>query len=275
MRFDAYAGNVYGGASPEEVATLVAWGAGCRVARGKPRGRYHDVFEVLDGADMAGWVGRDYGLEAAYFELKGNATPITAAAVRKHWPDSHGVSRVDSAEDYGEKDSYSRLQVTIDKARDPRVTSRHIEPRGSDDGRTTYWGSPKSRAMVRLYEAGKMRDRLHYGRPDWVRAELQYRPGKAEEKRQAAKMSPVDVWGTAAWSRRAAVLLGAVDVPRFAPPSLPAEFDRTTLYLARAFKRHWAVMLEDFGSWDCIGRELAAVWEADDLAALATTAPPS
>jgi hypothetical protein len=71
------------------------------------------------------------------------------------------------------------------------------------------------------------------------------------------------------------ILLGAEDCPRFAPPSLPVEFDRTTLYLARAFRRHLAVMNEDLGSWECVGREFEAVWAADDLAALATTTPPS
>ncbi len=272
MKLDAYAGNVYGGASPEEVATMAAWGTGCRVDRGKPMRRYHDVYQVLDGADMVGWVGRDHVLDSAYFELKGQSTPGTAAAIRKHWPESHGVSRADPAEDYDEPGAYEQLRSLVDGACDPRVKSWHVEPRQAMDGRTTYWGSPQSRVLVRVYEAGKHPDRVKFGRPNWVRAELQYRPGKAAEKRLAAYMTPLDMWGAAAWSKRAAEALCQVEVPRFAPQSQPAEFDRTTLYLARSYRKHWEQMLADMGDWECVGRELAAVWQADDLAAAAADA---
>lgn len=266
MKLDAYAGNVYGGARPEEVATMIAWGAACRVQRGKPRGRYGDVFEVMDAADMVGWVGHDRVLEASYFELKGAATPQTAGAVRKHWPDSHGVSRLDSCEDYREAGSFERLQGIFLGALDPRVKARQILPLTHDDGRTTYVGSPKSRVMARLYEAGKMPDRAHFNAPEWVRAEVQVRPGKAAEKLAAARIDAAQAWGFSAWSQRVAHALGAADVARYAPPALPVRFERTTLYIARAFRRHFEQMAFDFGSWECVGRELEAVWAADDQA---------
>lgn len=263
MRFDAYAGNVRA-VTPEEVATMAAWSIRGRVERGRPRRRYHDVFEVKDGADLAGWVGHDSQLDAAYFEFKGGATPETAGAVRKHWPMGHTVSRVDSCEDFDEAGAYARLLRLVDQAKDPRVQSHEIRPRDGDRGITTYWGSPTSRVMVRAYEAGKMRDRLHYGRPNWVRLEAQVRPGKAIEKLAASQASPVDVWGFAAWSKRAVEALGAVDVPRFAAPSEPPEFERTTLYLARTYRRHLEEMLADLGDWTCVGREFASVWAKDD-----------
>jgi hypothetical protein len=224
------------------------------------------VFEVLDGADMVGWVGHDRGLEATYFELKGAATPQTAAAVRKHWPDDHGVSRLDSCEDFREADSYERLQGIFLGALDPRVKAREIASLTGDDGRTTYVGSAKSRVMARLYEAGKMRERAHFNAPEWVRAEVQVRPGKAAEKRLAAKLDAAQAWGFSAWSQRVAHALGAADVDRYSPPSMPVEFDRTTLYIARAFRRHFEQMALDCGSWECIGREFKAVWAGDDQA---------
>jgi hypothetical protein len=270
VRFDAYAGNVYGGSRPEEVAGMVAFGAGCRVERGKPRGRYRDVFEVRDGSAMVGWVGHDLELDATYFELKGEATPRTSGAIRKHWPDSHGVSRLDSCEDYNQRGAYERLQGVFLRSLDPRVKAKEIAPLKGDNGRTTYCGSEKSRVYSRLYEAGKMPDRVALGRPDWVRAELQVRPGKAAEKRLAARIAPAEAWGFSAWSRRVAQALGAEDVPRFAPPAQSVEFDKTTLYLARAFRRHFEEMRATFGDWECVGRELAGVWEADDLARAAT-----
>lgn len=267
MRFDAYAGNV-SGSRPEEVATMVAHANRARVERGRPRGRYHDVFEVRDGHEGIGWVGHDQQLDTAFFEFKGATTPDCAAAIRKHWPMAHTVSRLDSCEDFNEAGCYGGLVGLVDRCIDPRVKSKQIAPRlGADDGTTTYWGSTTSRVMVRCYEAGKMKERLHLGKPDWVRVEAQVRPGKALEKVAAAQVSPLDAWGWSAWSKRVAEAISQVEVPRFAPPATAQEFDKTTLYLARAFRKHWEGMLEDFGSWECIGRELQAVWAQDDQAA--------
>jgi hypothetical protein len=237
------------------------------VERGRPRGRYTDVFDVKDGADMIGWVGRDAMIDTAYFEFKGSSTPTTAAAIRKHWPSKHTVSRADACEDLEHPDAFDQVMRVFDAAKDPRVHSLLMAPRDGDRGRTIYWGSGQSRAMSRLYEAGKMKERLHFGRPNWVRAEGQFRPGKAAEKVLAATLTPLEFWGLSAWTKRAAEGLCQVEVPRFAPPSQPVEFDKTTLYLARAFRRHLEQMVEDYGSFECIGIELKAVWAADDAAA--------
>jgi hypothetical protein len=265
MRFDAYAGNV-AGASAEEVATYVAWANTARVERGRPRGRHHDCFEVKDGNDSLGWVGHDAHLDTAFFEFKGGTTPACAGAIRKHFPQSHTVSRLDSCEDFNEAGSYGRLVGLVDQCTDPRVKSREIRPRTGDDGITTYWGSTTSRVMVRCYEAGKMKERRHLGRPDWVRVEAQVRPGKALEKRAAAFVSPVEAWGWAAWTKRLAEVLARVEVPRFAAHHEPPEFDRTTGYLARAFRRHFEELLVERGDWVCIGREFEAIWQRDDEA---------
>lgn len=252
---------------PEEVATMVAWANKARVERGRPRGRYHDVFEVKDGNEGLGWCGHDAQLEAAFFEFKGVTTPACVAAIRKHWGDGHTVSRLDSCEDFNEEGCYGRLVGLVDGATDPRVRSHEIRPRTGDHGITTYWGATTSRVMVRCYEAGKMRDRLHLAKPHWVRVEAQVRPGKAAEKRLAASVSPLDAWGWSAWSQRAAQALSQVEVQRFAPPAEAPEFDRTTLYVARAFRKHFEEMLAERGDWECVGRELEAIWKRDDEAA--------
>jgi hypothetical protein len=269
MRFDAYAGNVWGGPACSEVAELVAIASQSRVERGRPRGRYQDVYDLKDGADPVGWVGRDWVNEAAYFEFKGQRTPLTAAAIRRHYPTTHTVSRFDSCEDFDDPQAFEVLSKIFDAAKDPRVQSLLIAPREGDRGRTINFGSFKSRSMVRLYEAGKMKDRLHFGRPHWTRAENQVRPGKQAEKVLAATLSPLEAWGFAAWTRRAAETMCQVEVPRFAPASEPATVERTTLYLARAYRIHFGLKLEELGSWECVGREMAGVWEADDRAAAA------
>jgi hypothetical protein len=267
MRFDAYAGNVSGGVRPEEVATMAAWAVGGQVERGRPRRRYNDVFDVMSGCDLVGWVGRDATLDTAYFEFKGQATPETSGSVRKHWGDSHSVSRLDSCEDYSQAGAVDELVALMDRCADPRVKARVIAPRrGSDTGRTFYYGQPQSVSMVRVYEAGKMPERAHLGRPEWVRVENQVRPGKAEMRRLAAKVSPVEAWGFSAWTRRAAVELCRVELERFAPVTAPATVDRTTLYVARAHRRFWEEKLQDLGDWVCIGREFEAIWRQDDEA---------
>lgn len=265
VRFDAYAGNVRA-ERPQEVAYAAALAVRGGIARGRPRRRYGDVWDVTQGADLVGWVGHDHELDAAYFEFKGSTTPDTAGAIRKHWPREHTVSRLDPCEDFDEPGAFGQLVTLFDAAKDPRVQSKAITPRDGDRGSTIYWGSTQSRVMVRVYEAGKMKDRLHFNRPHWARAEAQVRPGKASEKVLAASISPLDAWGFAAWTQRAAQQLTECSVPRFAPVSTPPTFDRTTLYLARAFRRHFEQMRLDFGDWECIGRELEAVWAEDDAA---------
>ena len=173
---------------------------------------------------------------------------------------------MDACEDYDAPGAFDSLVALLDRSKDPRVKSDEIRPRDGDRGRTIYYGSPTSRVYVRCYEAGKMRDRLHFGRPDWARAEAQVRPGKAAEKRLAASVTPLQAWGFGAWTQRAAEALSQVEVPRFAPHVVPPTFDRTTLYLARAFRRHLEEMKADFGSWACVGEEFEAVWRADDEA---------
>lgn len=245
---------------------MVAYANSARVERGRPRSRYNDVFEVKDGNAGLGWVGYDSHLEASFFEFKGGTTPACASAIRKHWALKHNVSRLDSCEDYDEAGCFPRLVALLDQARDPRVQSHEIRPRHGDRGTTTYWGAVTSRVQVRCYEAGKMKERLHFGRPNWVRVEAQVRPGKSMEKLAAAQVNAVDVWGWSAWTKRAAELLTHVEVPRFAPPSEPPEFDRTTLYLARSFRRHLEEMRAEFGDWVCVGREFEAIWRQDDEA---------
>jgi hypothetical protein len=263
VKWDAYAGNIVG-TRPVEVAEMLAFGVHGRSERGRPRGRYHDVFEVKDAGASVGWVAHDAQLDTAYFEVKGARTPDAVATIRRHWADAHRVSRMDACEDYSEPGAFESLVALLDRHKDPRVKSDEIRPRDGDRGRTIYYGSPTSRVYVRCYEAGKMKERLHFNRPDWARAEAQVRPGKSVEKAIAARCSPLEAWGFGAWTQRAAEELARVEVARIERLDEPPTFERTTLYVARTFRRHFEAMLEDFGSWRCIGSELEAVWKADD-----------
>lgn len=264
MRFDAYAGTVWE-SHGAEVAEMVSWRTKGQVFRVNPRGRYSEVFEVKQGPEAIGWCGTDRNLKAAYFEFKGEATPDAARAIRHHWADRHGVSRVDVCEDYNAPGAFERLVRMVDTHKgDARVTSDAIVPRDGDRGQTVYWGSRTSRTLVRCYEKGKQRENLPLGRPHWARVELQARPGKAAEKAMAAKLEPLQAWGFARWTARIGRELSHCDIGRYSAPQAAPSFDRTTAYLARVFRRHWEQMLEDMGDWECVGRELAEVWRVDD-----------
>jgi Replication initiation factor len=226
------------------------------------------VLEVKDGAEAIGWVGQDAVLKSAYFEIKGACTPDVAQAIRKHYGDGrHNVSRCDVAEDYNEAGAFGRLVDLIDRTKgDDRVHSEAIVPRDGDRGQTVYWGARQSKALVRCYEKGKQEVNLHLNRPDWARVELQMRPAKSVEKQLAASLEPLAIWGMGRWTWNIAQELSGIELERFKAPQEPPEFDRTTRYLAETYRRHWEQLLEDFGDWECIGREMQAIWRRADEA---------
>ena len=264
MRFDAYAGTVWE-SHGAEVAEMVSWKVKGQVARVNPRARYAEAFEVKVGPQAIGWTGTDRTLKAAYFEFKGEPTPHVVSALRQHWPEAHGVSRLDACEDYNAPGAFHQLVQLVDTHKaDSRVTSDEIRPRDGDRGATVYWGSRTSRALVRAYEKGKQKENLALGKPHWARIEMQLRPGKAVEKQICSKLDSVQAWGLTRWTQRVAQALTTVDVERFAAPQQRPTFDRTTAYIARTFRRHLEEMLADVGDWECVGREFGAVWRADD-----------
>lgn len=267
MRFDAYAGSIKTDRPFEEVAHVFAHDLGAVIARGKALRRVGEVLRVEHGGHCAVWVGRDHGNDSIYFEAKGESTPEVVKSVRARF--EHGVSRVDVCEDYDEEEAFQRLRNIITAAKGPRV--RGFFERLPDDpaeGATWAAGVRGSVAYLRLYEAGKMKERLHHRRPNWVRCEIEARP-KSRDKAAVASMSPLEVCGLSAWTHRVAEAVTTVEVPRYEAQREAPTFDKTTLYLARAFRRHWEEMLAHGETWPCIGRTFEDVWANDDaLAAL-------
>jgi hypothetical protein len=263
MRFDGYAGTVYE-AEFTDVAQAIARDLGASVKRGSGRRRYSEVLDLELGGRQAAWVGLDHGNRSVYFEGKGDTSPDLVHAVRRNFPE-HGCARVDVCEDYDEPGAFDRLVKLVRKHKGPRVDSAYVRlPDDPEKGRTWSAGVRGGVGMVRVYEAGKMRERLHYGRPNWARVELECRPHYARDKRLAATASPVEVWGFSAWTMRVGTVVAGIPIPRFEPEPSNTSHDKRTLYLARTFRRHWEEMLADLGDWECIGRELQQIWREDD-----------
>lgn len=270
MRFDAYAGSIPG-QSPEDVAALLSIDLAIRLERGKARGRFSDVLELADGHAPVAWVGLDRTMESAYFEGKGERTPDLVDAIRARWPARHRATRLDACLDAEAPGAFDELLSHVDSTRHPRVRSHRITPRDRDSGSTVTCGTRGGRSFVRLYEAGKMDDRRHLGRPDWARLELEYRPHKPGEKASASLLTPSEVWGCTEWTRRCLEAVTGSSVPLIEYEVEPPQHDRTTLYLARTFRKHFQRMHEDLGSGECVWREFEAIWRLDDEAKEGTT----
>lgn len=263
MRFDAYAGTI-GETDFPHVAQVLASELGGAVRRGSARRRYGEVLDIEVVGRQAAWVGLDRGNGTVYFEGKGETSPDLVEAVRRHFPD-HGCARVDVCEDYDEAGAFDRLVKLVRRHKGPRVEAGYVRlPDDPEKGRTWSAGVRGGVGMVRVYEAGKMRERLHYGRPNWARLELECRPHYARDKRHAARASPLDVWGFSAWTCRVGEVVAQVPIPRFEPERTASTHDRRTLYLARTFRRHFEELLSDLGDWECVGREIQQIWREDD-----------
>lgn len=266
MRFDGYAGNVPADRPLEEVAEVLRFALGGVVNRGRPVKRYGEVLRVEHAGHCAVWLGRDTGNDLIYFEGKGESAPELAQAVRRHFP-GHTVSRADVCEDYDEEGAFERLQSLIRAHKGPRVRAGYVAlPDDPAEGRTWAAGVRGGVSYIRLYEAGKMRERRHYGRPHWTRLEHEVRPHYAADKAAAAAMTPLELWGVSAWTRRVAEAITTVDVPRYEVERELPTHDKTRLYLARAFRRFFEECLADGQDWQCIGRDFEDIWEQDDRA---------
>lgn len=263
MRFDAYAGTIKGDRPFHEVAQVLAYDLDGVVVRGKPVKRFGEVLRVERAGHCAVWVGKDHGNGTVYFEGKGDSSSDLVSAVRSRF--DHGVSRADICDDYDDPIAFERIQAIVRKYKGPRVVGAYEKlPDDPTMGRTWVAGVRGNPAYVRVYEAGKMKEREHFNRPHWVRAELECRPHYAADKLAAASMSPIQFWGMSPWTQRVAEVLHEVDVPRYEVEYRPPTHDKTRVYLATTFRRFWESCLEDGQDGNCILADFKEIWREND-----------
>lgn len=270
MKFDGYAGNIFAESlTCRDAAFILAHDLGGKVVPGRAIRRYGEVLRVEVGGHCAVWCGRDTGNDLVYFEGKGDSSPDLVQAVRSRFDGKHSASRADVAEDYDQAGGFELVQSIVRSAKGDRVTGGYVAlPDDPGEGRTWAAGKRGGVGYLRLYEAGKMKERAHYARPDWFRLEFEFRPHYAADKLAAASMSPLQCCGIASWTQKVAEAVLSTEVPRYEVPTRSYDFDRTTLYLARTFRRHLQQMKADHGDWECIGREFESIWLADDNASV-------
>jgi hypothetical protein len=260
MRFDAYAATIRD-SEFGYVAEAIASSIGGIVSKGKPMRRYATTLSIDSGPRMAAWVGFDQASGAVFVEGKGDTSPALAQSIRVHFP-GHSVARADVCEDYDEEGAFERIQSIVRAHKGAKVKGGYVAlPDDVQDGRTWAAGVRGGVAYFRNYEAGKHPDRLHLNRPNWARAEGEFRPHYARDKLAAARMAPVEFWGLTAWSHRVGEALTQVPINRFEPEIRKYSYDKTTRYIANTFRRHFQDML---ANGEDIARTLQGVWQEED-----------
>lgn len=260
MKFDAYCASIQGPTLPD-VAGVIASRLGGNVQSGRPMRRYSANLQVEQCGRVAAWAGLDPASGAIYVEGKGETTPDLVDVLREAFP-HHACPRADVCEDYDEPGVFERLQSVVRAHKGPRVKGQFIAlPDDVADGRTWTAGVRGGVSYIRVYEAGKHPDRLHLGRPNWSRLELECRPHYARDKQAAATMDPLQFWGFSAWTHRVGEAVTQTALQRFEPEIRRYSHDKTTRYIANTFRRHLAEMIEN---GEDLARTFQAVWQEED-----------
>jgi len=235
MRFDAYAGTIRN-VDPEVVLRALAHSLAGTVEDGPRLRRYGQTLQIVREGAPAVWVGQDDGNDSVYFEGKGASSPLLAEAVRKHFP-SHSVARADVCQDFDAPGAFSELQALIRAHKGAKTKGGYVRlPDDDSDGSTWAAGVRGAPTYVRLYEAGKMPERVHLGRPDWVRCELEARPHYAVHKQVSALLAPAEFWGLSRWASRVGQAVTGTEIPRVEIRHDSAKAG-TWDYIARTFRR--------------------------------------
>ena len=281
MKFDWYAATVPG-VPPMEVLEAVRRGLNGSVVEGHRRLGYSQCFRIEDRCGdllaevLAGSVGKNDLPPHAV--ATGEKAQEFSRVLRETFPD-HRVSRFDAAEDFDEPGAFAGLTNTMGEiALANRVKGLWITPDDPEDGATYYLGGKSSAVTCRAYQKGlQLRKGLHPAlRPqvsaNWARLEVQVRPPKQMGKALAASLTPEEAWGFSAWSQ--ALVLAAInlDIPRVEGLGWQPQSDDEKAFdwLCRQYGPLLGRVLQDLGSWECVGLQigdrLAELSRLSDLA---------
>ena len=264
MKFDWYAATLPG-VGPMDALEVIRSGMGHTVEEGRRRLGYAQCFQVHDaGGDtvaevLCGSVGKNH-LET-HAVATGDSAPQFATVLRDAFPE-HRVTRFDAAEDLDEPGAFAKLTETMGLvASNHRVKGLWIKPDDPDEGATYYLGGKSSSVTCRCYQKGlQMRKEIHpLLRPSisehWARLEVQVRPPKTIGKALAASLTPEEAWGFSAWSQDLILEALKLNVEKIQGLGWkPQTDDEITLdWLCRQYGPLLGRMVQDLGSWDCVG----------------------
>jgi len=260
MRFDAY-GASFKDHDPTHICHVIASAVQGFETKFKPVRRFAVTRGIECSSGTAAWVGIDPSSGLVYMEAKGETTPKVAQAIRAHFPD-HSAPRLDVCEDYNEPGAFGSLQGLVRAHKGIRTKAGYVAlPDDAKDGKTWSAGTRGGVGYVRIYEAGKHPERIYLNKPDWVRAEGEFRPHYAKDKAAAARMTPLECWGLSSWTHSVGEALTQTEIPRLLAETRQYSYDKTTRYIATTFRRHLEEML---ANGEDISRTFQGVWQEED-----------
>lgn len=190
-----------------------------------------------------------------------------AAWVRYFFPD-HELVRADVALDFNEFAAWVTLAGWgINLSRLSNIKNRFIGCAGAEllntphgDGRTLELGSRSSVGFMRIYEKGK---KDNPDLPDWVRAELEFKPKGLQARQAYAKASKLQIINAVKWVSRFFSELGVSVVARpCAAGTLKTltTHETTIRHLRKQYQKVFLAELElNGGSLEDLGRTLVSV----------------
>lgn len=283
MRFDYYSATIE--AAPGEVLeTLAKVGHEVQTCHTLAKA-YHftDGYSVLNA--QTGLACRIFTKDGQkpYAFASSEATEAFVDVVRNEWPDRHLVTRCDPCQDF--YDGKARRSITAimrRMAKDRRMRLRVIhDPLDPTAGQTTYLGSEKSEYRMRTYDKGweqfgKLQAQcgrkgvalpkdirltlpggVEVSPNDWVRAELQNRPKDEEARRLLATCTPEQAWGLTDWTHDLARRVFSLELDRiYMRVRKMSKDDEALRWMLRQYRGPLLRMLDDLGTWDCVGLTL-------------------
>lgn len=170
--------------------------------------------------------------------------------------ESARATRVDSAVDF--RGNFNEIAAKVNKAAFANYGVRPLKGIGFIDegqGRTYYFGSKKSAALVRVYEKGlEQRSKGLSNAPvDWVRVELQWRPSK-HSKELAMKVHPDAFWGATKWTQGVARAIG-ISADRIAVPAEISSEEAKYAWMVKASHKSFVTACKRYGT-DAVLRDL-------------------
>lgn len=180
--------------------------------------------------------------------------------VRECYPE-HLLVRADVAIDFDEKGAWESLYGLAVKTSEANcLGNRYIGTAGAEladedeKGRTIYVGSRSSVSMIRVYEKGKKDDKT---RPNWVRAEFEFKPQGAEARAYFANASLIEIVNATKLGKYFFSALGAQNIMISCRPGTirtKSDHDRALAHLIKQYRNVLMVELQrQGGSYEKLG----------------------
>lgn len=233
---------------------------------GRGRMNYRESVEITDasGDVLATFLhGGANGAPNAY--ASGSNAEAFASIIRRHWPDAHRVTRLDSAEDF--RGDFDELVPRLRAIGQAHSVAGNLDANDDpDQGDTYYLGRPSSAVRFRAYEKSKQlvatkQCKPEDVEPDLLRLEAQWRPVR-DARTTASRLDPEAVWGVSPVLRHI-----ASDVLAKAPervtvrPRLRTTYEQRLAAFTNQYSGLMVEMFEAHGAWDLVGEEIGSMVE--------------